>query len=145
MITAEQIAREKEKLPRGWGRFGTSLDHLAEIAEPGENLLAAAVGLNPTFEHRSASLVGVLHEVTQSTNVVLAVTDRRLVVLATGIGGGPREHESVPRAGLAVAGTRKRELTVSWPDGALTVRGIAKTMLPGIVAALPAVAPDTAD
>lgn len=138
MITAQQIAREKEKLPRGWGRFGKALDHLAEISDDGEELLAAAVGLNPTFEHRSASLVGVLDELTKSTNVVLAVTDRRLIVLATGVGGAPRDHEAIPRAGLVVAATRKRELTVSWPDGAMTVTGVAKTMLPGVVAALPA-------
>ena len=38
-ITADEIAREKGRLPRGWRRFGKSLDHLAEISVPDESLL----------------------------------------------------------------------------------------------------------
>ncbi len=51
-ITSEEIAREKERLPCGWGRFGKSLDHLAEISRPGETLLSSCVGLNPDYKHR---------------------------------------------------------------------------------------------
>lgn len=50
-ITAEEIAREKKRLPRGWGRFGKSLDRLAELSEPKESLVSSCVGLNPNFHY----------------------------------------------------------------------------------------------
>ena len=36
-VTADEIAREKDRLPRGWGRFGKALDQLAEICEADES------------------------------------------------------------------------------------------------------------
>ena len=88
MITADQIDQQKGASPTGWGRFGKALDRLAEIGEPDEALLAACVTLNPTFQHETVSLAGGLFELTKSTNVVLAVTDKRLIILATGRSGG---------------------------------------------------------
>jgi hypothetical protein len=34
VISPEQTAREKDRLPRGWGRFGKSIDALAGASEP---------------------------------------------------------------------------------------------------------------
>jgi len=131
-----EIERAKELLPFGWGRFGKSLDHIAELAEPEEELLAACVGLNPTFEYTATSVGGVLHEMNKSTNVVLAATDRRLIVIATGLGGAPRDHRDLAYEGMQLDEVRKRELALSWPDGAMRVKGIAKPMLPDFERAL---------
>jgi hypothetical protein len=49
VITADATARERDRLPRGWGRFGKAIDGLVPIADPDETLLATCVGLNPTF------------------------------------------------------------------------------------------------
>ncbi|HEX3316530.1 MAG TPA: hypothetical protein VHR88_00815 [Solirubrobacteraceae bacterium] len=78
MITPEETAREKDRLPRGWGRFGKSIDALADASEPDETLLAACVGINPTFKHRAITLARGAFELTKSTNVVLGATDRRV-------------------------------------------------------------------
>jgi hypothetical protein len=136
VITDEATAREKDRLPRGWGRFGKAIDQLPSLAAEDETLLATCVGLNPTFKHRSVTLAGGLAELTQSTNVLLAATDRQLIVLATGAGGAPRDHAAIPRAGLVVAESAKKEVTLRWPEGEMHVRGCAKQMLPALVAAL---------
>ena len=135
-MDAAAIKRERDLLPFGWGRFGKSLDEIAEVVEPEEELLAACVGLNPTFEHRSVTLVGGLRELTESTNVVLAATDRRLLLIATGAGGAPRDHRELAYDGMAIEEVGKRELKLTWPEGSMRVKGIAKTMLPGFERAL---------
>lgn len=136
MQPAGAIEREKDLLPFGWGRFGKSLERLAEVTEPEEELLAACIGLNPTFEHRSTSLGGVLREINESTNVVLAATDRRLLLLATGMGGAPRDHTEFAYDGMALERVGKRELELTWPEGTMHVKGLAKSMLPGFERAL---------
>ena len=136
MITQEQTDREKKRLPRGWGRFGKGIGGLIAVSEPDETLLSACVGLNPSFKHRSITLAGGLIELTKSTNVVLGLTNRRLIVLATGAGGAPRDHVSIPVGGLEAVDVAKKELTLRWPEGELHVRGVAKQMLPGFVEAL---------
>jgi len=123
------VEREKNLLPFGWGRFGKSLEKLPELLDPEEDLLAACVGLNPVFEHRSITLAGGLRELTKSTNVVLAVTDRRLLLIATGAGGAPREHRELPYDGMAIEKAGKRELKVTWPEGSMLIKGMAKPML----------------
>jgi hypothetical protein len=135
-ITAAEIEREKRRLPRGWGRFGKALDRLAELSEPGESLLAACVALNPEFTHRSVTLVGGLNEITKATNVVLALTDARLIMLATGMGGKPRHDASIPRDGLRAEPRSETEFVLTWPDGGARIRGAAQQMAPALLAAL---------
>ena len=137
-MTREELAREKARLPRGWGRFGKSIDELGELAEDGEELVSTCVGLNPSFEHRSITLGGALNELTKATNLVLALTDRRLLLVAAGFGGGAHSNSSIALEGLEVVASSKRELTVRWPDGEMKVKGIAKQMLPGFLEALQA-------
>jgi hypothetical protein len=55
--------------------------------------------------------------------------------------GGPRDHVSIPRAGLEVADVAKKEVTLRWPENELHAKGIAKQTLPGFVAALTADTP----
>ena len=88
--TAEDIEREKDRLPRGWGRFGKALEQLAGICEPDESLLSTCVTLNPQFRHSSSTLAGGLLEMTDSTNVVLAATSKRLIVISTGMSERPQ-------------------------------------------------------
>lgn len=135
MITSEESEREKARLPRGWGRFGKAIEGLVAISEPDEALLACCVGVHPSVK-RHFTAVGGLYELTKSTNVLLAATNRRVVVMAAGAGGGPRDHVSIPRDGLEVADASKKELTLRWPDNEMHVKGIAKQMLPGFVEAL---------
>ena len=128
-VGSDDIAREKERLPWGWGRFGKSLDRIAEIAEPDESLLSSCVGLNPEFTHRTRGL-GVFIDMTKDTNVVFGLTNRRLIVVATGMGGAPRSDDSIPLEGLEVAERMKKEFVLEWPDGSVRVGGAAKQMLP---------------
>jgi hypothetical protein len=136
MITTEQTAREKARLPRGWGRFGKSVDYLTELAEPDETLLSTCVALNPTFKHSAITLAGGLQELTNSTNVILAATTHRLVVVATGAAGGPMGHSSIPYQGLEIVAHAKKDLTLRWPEGELHFRGAAKQQLPEFVEVL---------
>lgn len=130
------IERETDLLPFGWGRFAKSLEAIAAVAEPDEELLAACIGLDPTFEHRSITLVGGLRELTKSTNLVLAATDRRLLLIPTGAGGAPRDHSELAYDGMTIEEVGKRELKLAWPDGSLRIKGMAKSMLPGLERAL---------
>ena len=130
MITSEQTARERERLPRGWGRFGKALDYLEEISDPDETLLSTCVALNPQFKHSHVTLTGGLLELTKATNVILAATDQRLVVVPTGAAGGPRGHYAIPYAGLEIASQGKKDLTLRWSEGEVHFRGAAKQQLP---------------
>ena len=138
MITAEQTKRQKDLLPTLWGRFEKAIDSLAALSTADEALLAACVTLNPTFQHRSITLGGGLYELTKSTNVVLAVTNQRFVIVATGAGGAPRDHQEISFDGLEIVKHDKREITLRWPDGEATFKGAAKPMLPPLVEALTA-------
>jgi hypothetical protein len=129
MSTAEQIAAQKDRLPRGWGRFGKAIDELASITDADEQLLAACVTLNPTFQHRSVTLAGGLFEATDATNVVVAATDRRVLVVQTGMSGGPRGNSEISYDGLQVVDQGKKEFTLRWPAGDARFRGAAKTMV----------------
>jgi hypothetical protein len=127
-MDAAAVEREKDLLPLGWGRFGKTLEKLPELLDPDEGLLAACVGLNPSFEHRSITLAGGLRELTKSTNLVLAATDRRLLLIATSAGGSPRDHSEVAYDGMAIDEVAKRELALSWPEGSMRIKGLAKSM-----------------
>jgi hypothetical protein len=136
VITAEETRRQKDLLPRGWGRFGKAIDSLTDASEPDELLLAACVTLNPSFEHRSISLAGGLAELTGSTNVVVAATNRRVLVVSTGAGGAPRGSVEIPYAGLELVGHDRREFTLRWEGGQARFHGAAKTMIGPLVEAL---------
>jgi hypothetical protein len=136
LITSEQIAREKARLPRGWGRFGKAIDYLAELSNPDETLLSTCVALNPNFKHTQVTLVGGLLELTQATNVILAATDERLVVVPTGAAGGPKGHHEIPYAGLELVSQAKKDLTFRWSEGEVHFRGAAKQQLPGFLEVL---------
>lgn len=138
MITSEQTEREKARLPRGWGRFGKAVDYLIEVSEPDETLLSTCVALNPTFKHATARPIGGLLELTKSTNVILAATDHRLVVVPTGAAGGPKEPYVIPYQGLEIVAQAKKDLTLRWPEGELHFRGAAKQQLPEFLEVLSA-------
>ena len=135
-VTAADIEREKDRLPRGWGRFGKALDQVAEICEPDESLLSSCVTLNPQFRHASVSLAGGLLEMTDSTNVVLAATSERLIVITTGMGGAPRKHYDLSWSGLQIAERMKQEFTLRTEAGEIRFRGAAKQMAPGFLDAV---------
>lgn len=137
-VTAEEIAREKGRLPMGWGRFGKALDQLAEICEPDESLLSTCVTLNPEFRHTSVTLAGGLMEMTDSMNVVLAATSKRLIVIATGMGGAPRKHYDLQWDGLQIAERQKKEFTLRTSAGEIRFRGAAKQEVPGFLEAVEA-------
>jgi hypothetical protein len=136
MIDDAQIEREKNRLPFGWGRFGKSIEAVAELGEPDEELVASCVGLNPTFQHRSITLAGGLRELGQSTNVVLAATNKRLIVMSTGFAGGSRSHAEFAYEGLEVTAVDKHDITLKWPEGSMHVKGCAKQMLPELAEAI---------
>jgi hypothetical protein len=129
MTTADQIAVEKDRLPRGWGRYGKAIDELATITDTDEQLLATCVTLNPTFQHRSITLAGGILEATDATNVVIAATDRRVVVVQTGMSGGPRGNYDIPYAELEIVDEGKKEFTLRWSAGDARFRGAAKSMV----------------
>lgn len=134
-VTAADIEREKNRLPRGWGRFGKALEQLAGICEPDESLLSSCVTLNPQFRHTSVSLAGGLLEMTDSTNVVLAATSKRVIVITTGMSGAPRQHYDLSWDGLQIAERKKQEFTLRTQAGEIRFRGAAKQMVPGFLGA----------
>ena len=106
------------------------------MSQPDEELLAACVTLNPTFVHRSITLAGAVYELTKSMNVVLAATNHRLIIVATGAGGSPMRDETLSYTGLEIVARNKKELTLRWPDGEARFRGAAKPMLPLLLTVL---------
>jgi len=132
-VIAADIEREKDRLPRGWGRFGKALDQLAGICEPDESLLTTCVTLNPQFRHASVSLAGGLLEMTDSTNAVLAATSKRLIVISTGMGGAPGKDYDMSWGGLQVTERMKQEFTLRTEAGEIRFRGAAKQMVPGFL------------
>lgn len=135
-VTIADIEREKARLPRGWGRFGKALDQLAGICEPDESLLSSCVTLNPQFRHTSSTLAGGLLEMTESTNVVLAATSKRLIVISTGMSGAPRKHYDLSWNGLQIAERKKNEFTLRTEAGEIHFRGAAKQQVPGFLDAV---------
>lgn len=143
MGVAEEVEREKQTLPFGWGRFGKALEELPQILEPGESLLASCVALSPEYQYKPKFVPGsvlstghALHELTKTTNVVLACTSARMIMIATGAGGSPRGHSSLAYEGLHVVSRAKKEFVLASPEGEMRIRGAAKQQLPGFLAAL---------
>jgi hypothetical protein len=143
-ISQDEIEREKKRLPRGWGRFGKSVERLAELSEPDETLLSSCVGLNPEFRHRhwsghdAVALAGALSEMTKATNVVLGCTNERVIVVATGFGGAPRNDYSIPLHGLEIPSRADKEFVLSWPEGEVRIRGGHKKQVPEFLDAVAA-------
>jgi hypothetical protein len=150
-ITDDQIERERERLPRGWGRFGKALEKLAEISEGDESLLSSCVGVNPDFKTTGSMaepvaglaagavagrVAALAVAATKDTNLLLAATDRRIIAVATGLRGDPREHASIPYEGLEITAAEKKKVSLAWPGGTLTLGGIHKKQLPGFLDAL---------
>lgn len=150
-IDAAQIDREKDRLPRGWGRFGKAIEQLAEISDPDESLLSTCIGVNPTFEIGggvgapavglaagavAGRMAGIAAAARKDTNLLLAATDRRIIALATGLRGDAREHGAIPYEGLEVEEAGKKKLVLRWPDGSLELSGVHKKQLPEFVEAV---------
>ena len=136
MISSAETSREKDLLPFGWGRFAKAIDRLADVSESEESLLAACVTLNPAFKHRAITLVGILYELKDSTNVVLAVTNQRLLVIPTSVSGAPGAEQTIAFAGLELVAHDKREITLRWSEGEASFKGAAKTMVTPFLNAL---------
>jgi hypothetical protein len=141
-ITSDEIAREKKTLPFGWGRFGKTLNRLAEISEPDESLLATCVAMNPEYHQTGRFVPGTalstITEAMKTTNIVLACTSKRLIGIGTNLAGGPRKHFSIPYEGLEAESTAHRVFVVRWPGGQMRIRGVAKQQEPRFLETLTA-------
>jgi hypothetical protein len=126
------------------GRFGKSLDRLAELSRAGESPLCSCVGLNPTFKHKThvghdaIALAGAFSELRKSTNVVLGSTNERLIVVGTGFAGAPRDDYSIPYDGLEIVSREAKEFVLGWPEGQVRIRGAAKQQVPDFLDTLAA-------
>jgi hypothetical protein len=143
-ITPEEIEREKDRLPFGWGRFGKAFDRLAELSEPDETLLSSCVSLNPEYKqgvHVARDAVGIglaLAEFGKAMNIVLGATNQRLIAVTTGGGGGPRKDYSIPYEGLEIVERKSKLFVLGFPAGKVKFRGAAKQMVPGFLETLAA-------
>ena len=133
-ITREEIGREKATLPFGWGRFRKSYDQLAEISEPDESLLAGGIALNPEYHQGGRFVPGTLasavSELRKTTNVLVACTNRRLIMVSTGVAGGVRDHASIPYEDMEIVERARRYFVISVPEGRVQIRGMAKQQQP---------------
>jgi hypothetical protein len=133
-ITAEEIEREKKTLPFGWGRFAKAYDTLAEISEPDESLLAAGVALNPEYRQGGRFVPGTvasaITELRKTTNVLVACTNRRLILISTGVVGGVRDHASIPYEGMEIVERARRYFVIAVPEGRIKIRSMAKQQQP---------------
>lgn len=84
----------------------------------------------PCGHAQSVPLGLAFSEVTKATNVVLGCTNERVIVVATGMAGAPRDHCSIPHEGLEIVSRDKKEFVPRWPQGQLRIRGAAKQQLP---------------
>lgn len=133
-ITREEIEREKKTLPFGWGRFAKAYDRLGEISEPDESLLVAGVALNPGYRQDAryvpGTVLSAVHELRKTTNVLVACTSRRLIMVSTGVAGGVRDHASVPYEGMEIVERARRYFVIGVPEGRIKIRGMAKQQQP---------------
>jgi hypothetical protein len=141
-ITTEEIEREKKKLPFGWGRFGKAYDQLAELSEPDESLLAAGVALNPEYRQGGRFVPGTLasavSELRKTTNVLVACTNQRLIMVSTGVAGGVRNHASISYEGMEIVERARRYFVITIPEGRIKIRGMAKQLQPRFLEVLEA-------
>jgi Bacterial PH domain len=142
-ITPEEIEREKKTLPFGWGRFGKSIEQLAEISEPDESLLATCVAMNPEYHATGRFVPGTplsaVYELTRTTNVVVGLTNKRVIMLSTNVIGGARKHASIPYEGLEIAENGRRVFVLGLADGGrIKVRGLPKQQQPRFMEVLEA-------
>jgi hypothetical protein len=139
-ITREEIERERKTLPFGWGRFGKAYDQLAEVSEPHESLLAAGVALNPEYHQGGRFVPGTLasavSELRKTTNVLVACTNQRLILLSTGVAGGVRDHVSIPYEGMEIVERARRYFVIGVPEGRVKIRGMAKQQQPRVLEVL---------
>ena len=139
-ITREEIERERKTLPFGWGRFGKAYDQLAEVSEPGESLLAAGVALNPEYHQGGRFVPGTLasavSELRKTTNVLVACTNQRVILLSTGVAGGVRDHVSIPYEGMEIVERARRYFVLGVPEGRVKIRGMAKQQQPRVLEVL---------
>jgi hypothetical protein len=137
-----EIEREKKTLPFGWGRFGKTYDELAEISRPDESLIAAGVALNPEYRQDGrfvpGTVVSAVHELRKTTNVLVACTNQRMIMLSTGVAGGVRQHVSIPYEGMKLVECTKKHFVLSVPAGRIKIRGMAKQQQPRLLEALEA-------
>jgi hypothetical protein len=147
-ISGAEIEREKRTLPFGWGRFGKSYDKLAEISNADESLLAAGVALNPEYRQGGRFVPGTLasavSELRKTTNVLVACTDQRLIMVSTGVAGGVRDHVSIPYEGMEIVERARRYFVIAVPEGRVKIRGMAKQQQPRFLEVLEAHAQPTA-
>jgi hypothetical protein len=133
-ITRDEIEREKQALPRGWGRFGKALDRLAEISGPNESLLGSCAALNPEYRQTGryvpGSALSIASDLRKSTNVVLACTNERLIMISTGITGAPRDDVTISYDDLKIVERAHRVFVISVPDGRIKIRGAHKQQIP---------------
>ena len=133
-ITPDEIEREKQTLPFGWGRFRKAYDQLAEISEPDESLLVAGVALNPEYRQGGRFVPGTLAsavtELRKTTNVLVACTNERLIMVSTGVVGGVRNHASIPYEGMEIVERARRYFVIAVPAGRIKIRGMAKQQQP---------------
>ena len=147
-ITHEEIEREKKRLPFGWGRFGKAYDQLAEISESDESLLAAGVALNPEYHQGGRFVPGTLasavYELRKTTNVLVACTNQRLIMMSTGVAGGVRDHVSISYERMAIVERARKYFVIGVPEGRVKIRGMAKQQQPRFLEVLEAQARPTA-
>jgi hypothetical protein len=143
-MTPEEIEREKQTLPFGWGRFGKAYDQLADISEPDESLLAAGVALNPEYHQGGVFVPGTLaravSDLRKTTNVLVACTNQRLIMISTGVAGGVRDHVSIPYEGMEIVERARRYFVIGVPEGRIKVRSMAKQQQPRFLEVLEALA-----
>jgi hypothetical protein len=141
-ITPEEIEREKKTLPFGWGRYGKAYDQLAGISKPDESLLAAGVALNPEYHQGGRFVPGTLasavSDLRKTTNVLVACTNRRLIMISTGVAGGVGEHVSIPYEGMEIVERARRYFVIAVPEGRVKIRGMAKPQQPRVLEVLEA-------
>jgi hypothetical protein len=141
-ITPGEIEREKKTLPFGWGRYGKAYDQLAGISQPDESLLAAGVALHPEYHQGGRFVPGTLasavSDLRKTTNVLVACTNRRLIMISTGVAGGVGEHVSIPYEGMEIVERARRYFVIAVPEGRVKIRGMAKPQQPRVLEVLEA-------
>jgi hypothetical protein len=86
------------------------------------------------------TVASAVTELRKTTNVVVACTNRRLIMVSTGVVGGVRNHASIPYEGMEIVERARRYFVISVPAGRIKIRGMAKQQQPRFLEVLETVA-----
>jgi hypothetical protein len=81
-------------------------------------------------------MLSVASDLTKATNVVLACTNERLIMVTTGITGAPRDDVTISYDDLKIVERAHKIFVIGVPEGRIKIRGAPKQQIPAFLEVL---------